>query len=216
MRNKITDKNLYLNRLFSDEDSILKSIRKSAEEEGVFSMQISFYEGKLLQFFCRALKVKKVVEIGTLYGYSSLMMARALPKTGVVLTLDNNKERHKKAKHLVNLDPDGKKIQFITGPALKSLKQLENKGPFDMVFIDADKAGYLGYLKWAYKNLKKGGLVAGDNTFLFGALYGKAQEKSSKKALKVMQGFNKEIVSSGLYIPALIPTEEGLTLGIKK
>jgi len=86
-----------------------------------------------------------------------------------------------------------------------------------MVFIDADKAAYMDYLRWSYDHLKSGGLVAADNTFLFGAVYGEPDRKETDgTGLDVMKQFNKEIAHSGKYISTLIPTAEGLTVGIKK
>ncbi len=221
MRTKETNKSRYLKKVFSKEDHILKKIREWSEKENVEQMQISAYEGGILQFLLCALKVKTAVEIGTLYGYSTLMIARALPEDGKVFTLDINKKRQEKAQELTQIDPAGKKIHFISGSALESLKKLESKAPFDMVFIDADKGAYLDYLHWSNKHLKPGGLLLADNTFLFGAVYGegesiKEENTPEEKALKVMLAFNKEMADSGFYTSTLIPTAEGLTVGIKK
>ena len=152
MRNQNTAKQKYLKQVFSTEDPLLKEIQEQSITAGVDRMQISAYEGRILQFLCQALKVKKAIEIGTLHGYSSLMIARALPPEGQLFTLDINKTRQEKAQYLTGKDPAGKKIQFINGPALESLKKLEQTGPFDMVFIDADKPAYLDYLHWSNKN----------------------------------------------------------------
>ena len=217
MRNQDTAKQKYLNQVFSKEDNLLREIREQSTKQNVDRMQISTYEGRILQFLCQALNVKKALEIGTLHGYSSLMIARALPSEGQLFTLDIDKTRQEKAQALTAKDSAGKKIQFIHGPALDSLKTLEKKGPFDMVFIDADKPAYLDYLHWSNKNLKQGGLLAADNTFLFGAIYGEPErEETSQEALQVMKKFNEEVASSGQYISTLIPTTEGLTVGIKK
>ena len=217
MRGQSTARQSYLNKVFSQEDSLLKEICESAQKEGVGRMQISAYEGGILQFLCKALKVKTIVEIGGLYGYSSLMMARALPADGQIFSLDKDQSRQAKARILLNKDPAGRKIHLINGPAMESLITLEKQGPFDMVFIDADKPAYMSYLNWSYKNLKTGGLLAADNTFLFGAVYEEPErENVSSLAVKVMKEFNKEIALSGKYISTLIPTTEGLTVGIKK
>ena len=217
MRAKETKRSLYLRRVFSSEDTILKSIREQAQKDRVGYMQISAYEGGILQFLCRALKIKKVVEIGTLYGYSALMMARALPADGRVFTLDMDKKRQEKAQALTAKDPAGKKIRFLPGRASESLQKLTKQAPFDMVFIDADKNSYMDYLRWSNQNLKSGGLLTADNSFLFGAVYGEAERaQTDKKALKTMLAFNKEVAQSGLYTGTLIPTAEGLTVGIRK
>lgn len=216
MRTKKTNRSNYLNSVFSKEDKILKNIREYAEKQSVDYMQISAYEGGILQFLCKALNVKKAVEIGTLYGYSSLIIARALPSNGRLFTLDQDKNKQEQSQQLIKEDKHSHKIEFISGIANKSLKNLESKAPFDMVFIDADKTSYLDYLKWSYKNLKSGGLIIADNTFLFGAIYNESKKEVNQKALTIMKQFNKEISQSGLYTSTLIPTAEGLTVGIKK
>lgn len=216
MRTKKTNRSNYLNSVFSKEDKILKNIREYAEKQSVDYMQISAYEGGILQFLCKALNVKKAVEIGTLYGYSSLIIARALPSNGRLFTLDQDKNKQEQSQQLIKEDKHSHKIEFISGLANKSLKNLESKAPFDMVFIDADKTSYLDYLKWSYKNLKSGGLIIADNTFLFGAIYNESKKEVNQKALTIMKQFNKEISQSGLYTSTLIPTAEGLTVGIKK
>lgn len=216
MRTKETAKSLYLKQVFSKEDDVLRSIRKWSEKEGVEHMQISAYEGGILQFLCKALQVKKAVEIGTLHGYSSLIIARALPDDGHLFTLDIDKERQEKAKALMQEDSSATRICFLPGPALESLEKLKDEAPFDMVFIDADKSAYLEYLHWSNKYLKSGGLLIADNTFLFGAVYGESEREQSEKALSVMKQFNQEIATSSLYVSTLIPTAEGLTVGVKK
>lgn len=215
MRTIKTAQSTYLNLVFkAKEDKVFKNILHYATKNNVAYMQISAYEARILQFLCQIAKVKKAIEIGTLYGYSSLMIAQALPKNGKLFTLDLNAKRQQIAKNLMQKNPHQKKIQFIAGTALDSLKSLESKAPFDMVFIDADKTNYLKYLHWCNTYLKKGGLVVADNTFLFGAIYGQATKNTNQEALKVMKLFNKEI--AGKYISTLIPTAEGLTVGIKK
>ena len=217
MRNVKTPRSLYLDSIFSHEDPVLHRIHAHSQKENVDYMQISAYEGRILQFLCQALKVKKAIEIGTLYGYSSLMIARALPSDGKLFTLDLSQKRQQTAKALMQDEPAGKKIQFISGQAIDSLNKLKGQGPFDMVFIDADKPSYLDYLHWSNKHLKSGGLLAADNTFLFGAVYGDfSRESVDATSVKVIKAFNQEIASGGLYTSTLIPTAEGLTVGIKK
>ena len=209
----------YLKAVFSQNDQVLEAIYKEAERANLKHMQINAYEGGIIQFLCRALKVKKAVEIGTLFGYSTLMIARALPEMeGKLFTLDIDENRQKKAEKLLSLDhPAIQKIEFFPGRAMDTLQVLEQKGPFDMVFIDADKGAYLDYLHWSNKNLKSGGLLIADNSFLFGSVYGEStREALDSKTVKVMKEFNREVSQGGLYFSTCIPTEEGLTIGIRK
>ena len=96
---------------------------------------------------------------------------------------------------------------------------LTQNGPFDMVFIDADKDSYSLYLDWAEENLRKGGLLAADNTFLFGSVYGDFNDSAgrhSQKTLEGMKSFNKRLSRSEFWEGALVPTAEGLTVAIRK
>lgn len=215
VKNKQT---LYLDETFGHEDSLLLSLKKEAEEEGVSSMQISPHEGRILQILVKMSKSRKIVEIGSLYGYSTVYMARALPENGRIFTCDISEKRHQTTKRILKSSPEYHKIQWITGTALETLKTIETQGPFDMIFIDADKASYGHYLDWAEKHLRTGGVVAADNTFLFGAVFGESvrDEEYSDKALEVMESFNKRLSQSDLWTGALIPTSEGLTVAIKK
>lgn len=216
VKNKRT---LYMDNTFGHEDSVLQSLRQKAEEEGVSNMSISSHEGRLLYFLAQVLKPKKVVEIGSLYGYSTVYLTRALPENGMIFTCDTSEKRHQITKQILKSQPEYSKIQWITGDARHTLKTLEDKGPFDMVFIDADKNSYGVYLDWAEKNLRAGGLLIADNTFLFGSVYGESPEQENRhslKTLEIMKSFNKRLSESELWMGALIPTEEGLTLAIKK
>ena len=86
-----------------------------------------------------------------------------------------------------------------------------------MVFIDADKFSYLDYLHWSNQNLKSGGLLVADNSFLFGSVYGETKRDNiDSKTINVIKEFNLELSRGGLYFSTCIPTEEGLTVGIRK
>ena len=119
--------------------------------------------------------------------------------------------------------PEFSKIKWISGDAHNTLNSLNSEGPFDLVFIDADKAGYLDYLNWAEKNLKIGGILVADNTFLFDTLYTSEPELSqlrelhnvSPQAEQVLKDFNKRITLSPYWKGAMIPTEDGMSIAVK-
>ena len=217
LRTHRNSRSIYLDQTFGLEEPFLQKIKKAVESEGVEHMQISAHEAKILQFLVQVSKVKKVVEIGTLYAYSAFHIATALPRDGQVWTIDHNSHRHKVSQEILKNTPSAKKINWLCGPALEQLKFLESLAPFDMIFIDADKEPYLKYLNWAEKNLKKGALLVADNTFLFGAVYGESERDSSKpETIKIMREFNKRLANSKLWQGALIPTQEGMTVSIKQ
>ena len=195
------------------QEPLLKQIQLATQREQVERMQISPHEAGILSFLVQLSEAKKVVEIGTLYAYSAYHIAKSLPAKGQLWTIDQNEKRHETAKNLFRYHPLSQKINWLCGQASKQLALLESQAPFDMVFIDADKGSYGKYLDWAEKNLKVGGLVVADNTFLFGAVYG--SPKRGTENLKIMKEFNQRLAKSPQWKGALIPTEEGLTVGIK-
>ena len=206
----------YLDQTFGLKEPLLQKIQQAVEAESAQHMQISAHEAKILQFLVKTSKAEKIVEIGTLYAYSTFHIAKALPKDGQVWTIDHNNQRHKMSQKILKSSPSAKKINWKCGPALEQLKSLEPLGPFDMIFIDADKEPYLKYLDWAEKHLKKGALLVADNTFLFGSVYGEPERDSKPKTVKVMREFNKRLANSKFWQGALIPTQEGMTVSIKQ
>lgn len=205
----------YIKQTFRFEDSILISIEDQLIKDQKHGIQISASDALILQFLIRTFNIKRILELGTLYGYSTLCMARALPLNGKVITLDLNLDHTQMAQTLLSQDENSKKIEFLTGDARAVLKELE--GPFDMVFIDANKSAYLDYLDWAMLNTTSGSLIIGDNTFLFGGVYGQgSNSKSNSNQIKIMQEFNRRLADPDLFDSCLIPTAEGLMVARRK
>ena len=213
-----TDRSIYMDRTFGHEDDLLRALHRKAVEEGVEAMQISPHEGRLLFFLSLAIRAEKIVEIGGLYNYSTVYLARALPSNGRVFTLDISKKRQESAQKILASQKEGQKIQWISGKALDTLKSIEPHGPFDMVFIDADKESYMDYLDFAGKNLRPGGLAAADNAFLFSAVYGGEMkgERHTQSTLDKMRRCNQRMSSSKLWEGAVIPTNDGLAVAVRK
>lgn len=205
----------YLNQNFCLKDPLLKKIQQATQDERVSRMQISAHEGRLLQFLVRLSKAQKIVEIGTLYAYSTYHLAESLKEEGKLWTIDHAKGRHQNAQNILKGSSVYKKIEWVTKSATEGLQSIEAQSPFDMIFIDADKKAYEDYLLWAEKHLKKGGLLVADNTFLWGAVYGDNKEVPSE-TVAVMKKFNERLSDSFAWEGALIPTEEGMTVGIKR
>ena len=131
----------------------------------------------------------KVVEIGTQYGCSAAWMAQALGKAGQLYTLEKDPqclENSQKTFQHSDFIETGCHVELIEGDALEGLQKIEAKGPFDMVFIDANKSGYGHYLDWARNNIRKGGIIAIDNIYLFGTVFmDECPEKTPKKMCRL-------------------------------
>jgi predicted O-methyltransferase YrrM len=180
-------------------------------------MQLSAIEARILQVVIAMAQVKTIVEIGTLAGYSAISMAKFLPQDGKVFAVERSKECIARAQENAVRCHVADRIEFCEGDALKVLDQLKDQGPFDMVFIDADKANYPHYLEWADQNIRQGGIIAADNTLLFGHVYQEScPPEASEKAYHAMRLFNKRLADPKKYTSILVPTIEGLSIGLKK
>ena len=216
MAREQTKEQIYLNDTFGIVDPELESIRQRLIAGRADFMSVSPFEAKLLQFLVRTSKVETIVEIGALFGYSAVAMAKALPAHGKVYSIEKSEQNYKELMITDNAVECREQIDFILGDALEELKDLQEKGPFDMVFIDANKGAYVEYLNWAEKNVKKGGIIVGDNTFLFGGVYGESRDpQMGAKQVQVMKEFNRRLADPLMYNSIIIPTFEGMTVAQK-
>lgn len=209
-----TQKSIYIKSLYANEDNILKTIVEQIKTSD-YPIQITASEGKLLQLLIILTNAKKIVELGTHFGYSTIWMAKALSDEGVIYTIEKDEMRAFKAQENFKNSGLEHRINLINNSALDALKRLS--GEYDLLFIDAVKSEYGMYLEWADRHLKKGGLIIADNTLLSGAVYdANYKGKFNKKAIKAMQNFNFALANAQKYHAIMLPTEEGLTIAIKK
>jgi predicted O-methyltransferase YrrM len=162
----------YLGGLFGGADPVLDAALAASTGAGLPAIQVSPLQGQLLHVLARSVRARRVLEIGTLGGYSTIWLGRALPADGRLLTLEAEPRHAAVAR--ANLDRAGLAdlVDVRVGPAAESLAQLAAAGaePFDLVFIDADKPGYPEYLSWALRLTRPGGLIIGDNVVRGGAI----------------------------------------------
>lgn len=195
----------------------MDSIKDSLMKDSLDGMSVSPVEARMLQFFVKSFNVKRVVEIGTLYGYSAVAMGLVLPSDGKLFCFEKEESRAALAKE--NLRQSNLKCSYevFSGVALEGLPKIESEGPFDLVFIDANKNDYVNYLDWAEKNIKTGSIIIGDNTFLFGALWGDSRDrKIGDKQIQTMNDFNRRLGDSTTYNSIMIPTVEGMTVAQRR
>jgi len=155
----------YIGQLFYSEDACLKETEQSIIESGIPQISISPNQGKFLNILAKLCNAKKILEMGTLGGYSTIWMARALPENGKLITLEIDKKHADVARQNFNRCGLASKIEIRLGKAIDILPSLkeEDAGPFDMIFIDADKPPYTEYFQWALQLSRPGTLIIADN-----------------------------------------------------
>ena len=166
------------------EDEALRASVEAAEAAGLPSIQVSPPQGKLLALLVRLVGAKRILEFGTLGGYSAILMARALSPEGRLISLEAKAEYAEVARRSVERAGVGDRVEVRVGPALEALPALEQEGagPFDLVFIDADKVNTPGYFTWALDHTRGGGLIIADNVVRGGTLADPSDPDEATKA----------------------------------
>ncbi|HEY6633737.1 MAG TPA: O-methyltransferase [Rhizobiaceae bacterium] len=153
-------------------DTVLEAALRSNRSRGLPAIDVSPAQGKLLYLLAKMNNARRILEIGTLGGYSTIWLARALPADGKVVTLELEQRHADVARINFKMAKVSKLIDLRVGPALKSLEEIskEDPGPFDLVFIDADKPNNPNYLAWAMRLSRPGTVVVCDNVIRDGAV----------------------------------------------
>ncbi|WP_161597519.1 O-methyltransferase [Fluviispira multicolorata] len=208
----------YVEGLLKIEDcSDLKLALQIAKKRGTPPLQVIPTDGRCLEILARSVQAKKIVEIGTLCGYSAIFLAKALPANGKLYTFEQSEHHAQVAGEVFAELNLSSKIEIVFGKALETLPSINSKGPFDLIFIDADKANYPNYFDWAIENLRSGGLLLADNVFVFGYI-GEQDLPNGDLANLVlaMREFNKKCVEDERLVTTFLPTGEGMMVAIKK
>ncbi len=201
----------YIGELFAQSDDILDHIEQETIRNDLPQISIALHDGYLLQWLMRLVGVKTVVEIGTLGGYSGTWISRALPDDGKLYSLELEPKHAEVARANFERAGVNHKIEIVLGPALQSLTKLTRRGPFDMVFIDADKESYPAYLDWAVANLRDGGMVAAHNAYRNGRIFEQEEEGD-----RIMAEFNQQLADHPQLDSMIIPIGDGMAVGIKR
>ncbi|MEV8428207.1 O-methyltransferase [Streptomyces sp. HUAS 31] len=155
----------YFSSQLSPDDEILLAALRDSEAAGLPAIGVTATQGKLLQLLAQIQGARNILEIGTLGGYSTIWMARALPSDGRLISLEYSAKYAEVASRNIARAGLDKVVEVRVGPALESLPKLadENPAPFDLVFIDADKANNPHYVDWALRLTSTGSLIVVDN-----------------------------------------------------
>lgn len=204
----------YVWSTYAPEDAVLLEIRQRSTAAGLPDIQLTALDARLLEVLVRASGARRAVEIGTLGGYSGVAILRGLSADGTLDTFELEAAHAQVAEETFRKAGFADRARVHVGPAAERLRGIEGRGPFDVCFIDADKAGYPDYLDWAARNLRSGGLVIGDNAFLFGEV-GTPKAGPPSAALQAMRAFHERLASGREFRATVLPTGEGLAVGVK-
>jgi len=162
----------YITDLLVPEDSALKDALRDSAAAGLPPIAVTPNQGKLLELLVRVQNARTILELGTLGGYSTIWLTRGLPPGGRLVTLEADPRFAEVARANIARAGFGEVVELRVGPALETLPELaaEGAGPFDLIFIDADKGNYPGYFEWSLKLSRPGTLIVGDNVVRDGAI----------------------------------------------
>jgi predicted O-methyltransferase YrrM len=174
--------------LFVNPDPALDAALAASSGAGLPAIEVSAPAGKLLMLLAKMVGAKRILEVGTLGGYSTIWLARALPEGGKLITLEANEKHAEVARRNIANAGLGGKVEVRVGRALDTLPKLEAEGagPFDLVFLDADKPNNPAYFEWALKLTRKGSVIVADNVVRWGAV---ADDSSSDPSVRGVRSF---------------------------
>lgn len=185
----------YIEGLFVPADPVLESTKRSIIDAGMPEISVSPNQGRLLQLLATLRGARTVLEIGTLGGYSTTFLARALPEDGRVISLELDEKHAEVARKNIARAGMGSKVTIRVGKALDTLPRLveESAGPFDVIFIDADKQPYSEYLSWALRLSQPGTLIIADNVIRDGRVL---ESKDGAAEVDGVRTFNEKLAAA--------------------
>lgn len=198
----------YVTGLLAPPDEALDTAVRAGEEAGLPQIQVSPPQGKLLHLLAKMIGAKSILEFGTLAGYSSIWLARALPAGGRLITLEANPDYAEVAAASIAAAGLSEAVEVRVGPALDQLPQLEadGVGPFDLTFIDADKVHTPDYFAWALEHSRPGSLIIADNVIRDGRL---ADLSDDDPAIAAQRSFHEQLAAESRVEATTIQTVGG-------
>lgn len=206
----------YLLSVSLREDEVLAKLRQETSQHTASIMQIAPDQGQFMALLVKLLGAKKTLDIGVFTGYSSLVVALALPESGTVIACDRDPQCTEIARRYWELAGVAHKIDLRLAPALDTLDQLiadGETGSFDFAFIDADKSNYSNYYERALTLLRPGGIVAIDNVLWFGSVVD--PEDTDKRTVAIRE-FNQKLHQDNRVEISMLAIADGLTLALKQ
>lgn len=202
----------YITELFAKQDAIQQRVSEETTKKGLPAWGIQPEEGRFLQLLVRASGAIKALEIGTLGGYSGIWIARGLAPGGKLITVEKSAKHAEVAReHFAAADVDDR-IDVWQGDARQLFAKLASAGPFDFIFIDADKENYIGYFDWALDNTRTGGIITAHNALRGGQV---ADPQANSEIVEVIRAFNRHVAAEPRAISSIYPAGDGTLVAIK-
>ena len=204
IKNAFTD---YAEAHTSRESEVLRELREYCYANYKDSAMLSgFFQGRVLSMLSHMIRSQVILEIGTYLGYSALCLAEGLADDGRVITLDIQEDTNKVARSYVEKTEYADRIEFLIGQAADLIPNL--KGPFDIVFIDADKPNYSNYYDLVFDKLRKGGFIIADNVLWSGRVLDDEKDENTH----ALADFNDMVLSDDRVEHVLLPIRDGLMI----
>jgi caffeoyl-CoA O-methyltransferase len=203
----------YVEDLFSPSDEILEAALRDSRRAGLPEINVSPNQGRLLQLLTEIAGARRILEIGTLGGYSAIYFARALPDDGALISLEIDEHHAAVARNNIERAGLTEKVEVQVGDAHELLASLieDDEGPFDVIFIDADKESYPEYLDASLQLVRTGTLILGDNTIRGGTVLDPKEETA-----RATREFNERVARDprlfGIALPLIRERIDGLTI----
>jgi len=203
----------YVEDLFSPSDEILDAALRDSRRAGLPEINVSPNEGRLLQLLVEIAGARRVLEIGTLGGYSAIHFARALPEDGTMISLEIDEHHAKVARNNIARAGLSEKVEIRVGDAHELLASLieVDEGPFDLIFIDADKESYPEYLDASLRLARRGSLILGDNTIREGTVL-HPQDATARATREFNERIARDPTLSSIALPLIRERIDGLTI----
>ena len=196
----------------SKESDILKELNRQTHIRTLNPRMIcGKHQGRFLSMISKMIRPKKILEIGTFTGYSTLCLAEGLEKEGRIDTIDNNFELKKIQNYFFNLSKLQNQINQFTCDAIEILPKLKDK--YDLVFLDADKKNYLNYLNLIIPLLKQKGVLVSDNVLWSGKVIN--ENDNNDEETEVLKKFNQQLSNHKNFETVILPIRDGISLSIK-
>ena len=211
MQQSYPDLDTYKREVFARQDDLLKNIMPDAAEQGIPRISVSPEAGQTLYLLAKTIGAKKILEFGALAGYSGIWLARALPEDGQFITLEIEPKHAEVTRRNYEKTGLSDRTDVRLGDGTKLMQDAVQDGPFDLIFIDADKESYPQYLDFALENTRPGGLIIADNANGHGHAHRALPEGDGRRGI---QDYNRRVANHPKLISNIIPVGGWLAVSL--